>query len=185
MHRTVWLMLLALAAPARAADELPGPAIKFPKVDGWERGEPRKYGDGAQAGYSMPYNAKGIAVTIFVYNRGLKKIPNDLTDEVVRKQFDEACAGVLEAKRLGLYKSAEEAERGDTTFGDGKAAPKALVARFKVVAKDDSKLTSRVYLTVYRDHFIKVRCTGPADRDEDAIKAIRQLLAELGKALAD
>ena len=66
-------------------------------------------------------------------------------------------------------------------FGKGKDAPAALRRRFELELKGGVKL-SEVYVTGYKDHFVKIRISHDPD-DKAAADRIAALLEALGKSL--
>lgn len=57
--------------------------IELPDVKGWERSEKQDLPRESGGGFSVAYDSNGtthIAVTVYVYNRGLARISSDLSD---------------------------------------------------------------------------------------------------------
>lgn len=184
-----FFILLTLApafaqiGPATKPAELPGLKLTFPEVKGWERHEPHAL-PGASGGYSLGYNSKdGTAVTIYVFNRGLAKIADDLNAPEVQEQFTGAKDALKEAKRLGMYEKVEELESGESFLGDKKVGRKALYARFNLQVKK-MDVVSEIYVLAYHDYFIKLRITRLADAPEEAEGALDSLKTEIAKMLA-
>jgi hypothetical protein len=119
---------------------------------------------------------------VYVYNAGLRSIPDDLGAPVVRDQFERAKGDVHAARRQGLYQSVEELSQGEARLGRSPDAPRAHHARFRI-ARGDEKLVSDLYLTVHRDHFVKIRCSRPDTEDAQRQAALAELLDALGTML--
>jgi hypothetical protein len=155
--------------------------LSFPKVNGWALSPPRKLpGDG----YSVAYNAteERVAVTVYVYNRGLARIPNDLTSEPIRRELDGAKDAIMQAKRLGVYEEVREEASKESTLGGGKESPKALYARFRLrIMKQDT--LSELYVLPYQNHFVKVRATRTAQDAKKTQASLDRLYTALGRLL--
>lgn len=105
-------------------------------------------------GFSASYSAPKIEATLYVYDNGLSKIPDDLEDPLVQEEFEKTNAVV--AARL----PEAEAWPDDTT--DRK------LMRIYRVDPEGFKVTC-VALTTSNNHFIKVRISWDRDYDLDAI----------------
>jgi hypothetical protein len=177
--------LLALVGFAQPADDPPGPKINpkidFPDVKGFTRGKVQTFPK-AELGYSVPYDAPGLAVTVYVYNFGLKKIPDGAKSDEVKDEMKRAVADLDRAQQAGLYKSVKEVGKEEAVaLGKGKDAPAALRRQFEVERKDGVK-SSAIYVVGYKDHFVKLRITHNPD-DKDAADKIAALLEALGGAI--
>ncbi len=162
-------------------DDPPGPKIDFPEVKGMTRGKVQTFPQ-AELGYSVAYNAPGFVASVYVYNLGLKKIPDGTKSDEVKDEIKRAVRDLDLAKQQGLYKSVKEVGKQETvTLGKGKGAPSILRQRFEVERKDGAKL-SEVYVTGYKNHFVKIRITHDPD-DKMAADKIAALLEGLGTAL--
>jgi hypothetical protein len=176
------LALCAWAASVDAQDKPPELKLDFPKVKGWDRLDRRALPP-ESGGYCTGYHANGnVVVTVYVYNRGLTKISDDLSAKEVKKEMAGAIEGVMEAKRLGHYEEAREESSGETSLGDPEKGPRALHARFRLQIDKEDHL-SDIYVLPYRNHFIKIRTTRAA-KDAAAAGRLEPLYAELGKLLA-
>lgn len=173
--------LFALVGIAQPADDPPGPKIEWPDVKGFTRGKVQTFPK-AELGYSVAYDTPGLAVTIYVYNLGLKKIPDGAKSDEVKDEMKRTVADLDRAKQAGLYKSVKEIGKEETVaLGKVKGAPSALRRQFEVERKDGVKL-SAIYVTGYKDHFVKIRITHNPD-DKEAADKIATLLEVLGGAI--
>jgi hypothetical protein len=189
LSAVVYFLLLATpAAHSQSkvegkAAEGAGPKLSFPEVKGWVLSAPRPLPP-ESGGYSVGYNSVDkVAVTVYVYNRGLARVPDDLSAKEVQRELAGAKAAVLEAKRLGLYKEVREEESGQSSLGGRKEGPKTLYARFRVQIGDQDNV-SEIYVMPYRNHFIKLRVTRPATAPESVRASLDRLYAQLSKLLA-
>lgn len=175
--------LLALVGSARPADdELPGPKIEWPEVKGLDRQKPNMFKDAA-LGYSVAYLGEGTVITVFVYNLGLKKIPNGPDSETVKAEMYESLLALEANKANGRYKNLSPVSEKVIPFGSSKTAPQIRRKRYEAdIAKEGPAITE-LYITGYKDYFIKIRATYPADAKEKGEKLVDTLLDGLGKGL--
>jgi hypothetical protein len=188
MIRSLFVLAAAtVLVGAARSDDLPGPKITFPDVKGLTRDKPQTYPK-AELGYSVGYKAPGFTATVYVYNMGLAKIPDGIKSDEVKDELKRAAGDIDRAVQAGLYKSAKEVGKEETvTMGKGKGAPELLRRRFELEIKDTVRNTesvrqSEVYVTGYKNHFVKVRITHEPD-DKTAPDKTAALLAGLGGAL--
>jgi hypothetical protein len=173
---------LVLVDARAAAEGTEKPKLDLPDVKGWDRTPPRKLPP-ESGGYSVAYNSPaGTAVTVYVYDRGRSKIPSDLSDEIVKQEWEGARAAVHQLRRPGGYDSVEEESAGERTLGGRKDGRKTLYARFRV-ALQGQKGTSELYVLPYRDRFIKIRITRRGDAGKAEADRLDALFAALGQAL--
>lgn len=171
----------ALVGSARPAEDPPGPKIDFPDVKGLTRGKIQTFPK-AELGYSVGYSAPGFSATIYVYDLGMKKIPDGSKSDEVKGQMKQAASDLEAVRQAGVYKSVKELGMEETVpLGKGKDAPTTLRRRFELELKGGVKL-SEVYVTGYKDHFVKIRISHDPD-DKAAPEKIAALLEELGKSL--
>jgi hypothetical protein len=187
------LLVTALAGVAWGAE--PAPAAKeadatlklaIPDVKGWER-TPSRALPAAHGGYTVAFNFEPprIAVTLYVLNRNLKQIENDLAGRPIQTEFALAKDAIYQATQKGLYKSAKEEESREATLGLLKDGPKCLYARF-AITMEERQTVSEIYVLAHKNHFVKLRVTRAADGDAKAAQAaLDGLYAALAKALAD
>jgi hypothetical protein len=175
--------LLAVVGSARPADDdLPGPKITWPEVKGLDRQKPNTFKDAA-LGYSVAYLGEGTVITVFVYNLGLKKIPDGPDSETVKAEMYESVLALEANKASGRYKSLQPLDEKVIPFGSGKGAPQIRRKRYEAEVVKEGAVLTEVYVTGYKDHFIKLRATYPADDKEKGQKQLETLLDGLGKGL--
>jgi hypothetical protein len=160
-----------------------GERLNLPKVDGWKAGSERPI-FGEDTGYSVGYSGQGVTVTVYVYNRGLKSVPDDLTAKEVQQEFELVKEAVQEAKSRGIYEDVKELKSDQATLGGLPDGPKALHVVFNLrVLKQDSR--SEFYLLTHRNHFIKLRVSrtidGGKEQDADLARLYKALANELAK----
>lgn len=188
MHRLsplfALLVLLTCASrlPADApAANPPGLKLALPDVDGWTHAQPEPLPP-EHGGYIVDYELARphVAATLYVLNRGLPRIENNLTSEAIRTEFAAAKKSIQQAAQMGLYKNVKEEHSGESTLGQLKSAPKCLYARYAMTVEDEP-VTSELYVLPYRNHFIKLRIT----RAAGAADALNRLHTAFAKMLAD
>lgn len=170
-------IVFAAAGFAGETDASKGPTLqlKFPEVPGWKLGERHNYDDPSD-GYSVPYKAPdGTTMTVYVYNRNLKTIPDGIDSDAYKSELAGAKAQLEDARKLGYYTSVEETGDSETLIGTLKAR------RFSfILGTKERKLASDLWLAIHKNHFIKLRCTRNA-ATETSDKSIAKLLEALGE----
>jgi len=177
------LALVAVTLPAAADDpKLPGPKIEWPEVKGFTKGKLQVFPQAA-LGYSLSYDAPGVAVTAYVYNKGLPKIPDGAKSQALKEEMRQAAGDLEAARQRGLYTSVKEVGgEAAVALNKGKDARVALRRQFEVGRKDGTRL-SDVYLTAYKDHFVKLRVTYNPEGKAEAETKIAALLEAIGDRL--
>ena len=177
--------LCILLSSARADTPKEKPELPLPKVEGWEKSDARPLPKESGRGYSVAYNCKEphVAVTVYVYDRGLAEIPDDLASAAVKREFEGAKAAVHAAKKQGAYDEVKEEKSGESRLGGRDAAPKALHARFRTTI-EKQELTSDLYVLSHRNQFVKIRVTRPADSEKAAKPRLDLLFDGIAKVLA-
>jgi hypothetical protein len=161
-------LLLAAASGIATAATYTDKATKlrFPdKLGPWEKRDVHHYDNpahGTSIGYRHPLT--GVA-TFYIYHNGLKKIPNGGKSDVVRREFA-GVLGEIEATYSGAdyehLKKVMEAE--PEVRGNGKAATLlAAVYSFSVRDQHPPQRLSYAMVTGFRNRFLKLRFTLPAD----------------------
>src|SRR3954452_25265337 len=89
------LLLASLATAARAE----APKLHLPDVQGWEHTDARPIPGGD--GYSVAYDsaAPHITVTLYVFNRNLPRVEDNLTSQAIRDEFASAKDAIQQAVR--------------------------------------------------------------------------------------
>src|SRR4051812_43970413 len=149
------------------------PDLWFPEVEGWERRDREKLpGGGFVVNYRLKSKVDRGVMTIFVYDHGLEKVPDDLNDVVVLADLIAAKNAVQSMQRRGGYDEVKEEDKGTvSTLGGQKDAHKAWHAQFRIKVQGH-ELVSEIYDLPYRDHFFKVR----ADREAAAPERVREAM---------
>lgn len=173
--------LLALAATAQPT-RAPAPernaetGLVFPATIG----PARKVGsvDYAQSnaapelGYAWNYETQAITTTFYIYNFGISEISSGARGSVVLAQFQQAIADIEAGAKAGRYEQLKPSQGpSDCTIG-------AMVFRcitFTAVHPEDKRpVFTRLFVTGYRNYFLKIRQDWPqnapaAAREVDAV----------------
>lgn len=182
----VWVALVAACSKPKVeitripVEEKP---FSFPEVEGWTRSDPRPLPK-ESGGYSVAYDSVDmIAVTVYVYNRGLTHVPQDLSDEVLVNEINSAEAAIFEAERMQIYENVRLEKSGTWTLGGLKDAPQALYARFRIRIEDREN-GSEIYVLPYQNQFIKIRVTRPAGGAATVPTSLNRLFEALSQLLS-
>ena len=188
MHRLLLIVLVSAVAVAHgpAADDLPAVKVDFPDVAGFKKTKPRTF-DKKELGYSIAYDSTdsdvSLAVTTYVYTGGKASIPDGGKSDEVTAEMGGIVKGIQFYTENGTYKSYKETDSGVKPLGAAKGAPQAAWKRFDLVQKDGTKTVSEAYLLGYKNHFVKLRVTYPADRQKESEKALATVLDGIGAAV--
>jgi len=178
------LLVGLLASSARADDsKLPGPKIVLPEVAGLTRQKPNLFKEAGQ-GYSVSYFGKdtSLTVTLYVYNLGRDRIPPGAGSDAVKAEMLDSLNALEANKTSGRYKAIAPA--GETTVTPaGKGGPEFRRRRYEIDITKEGEGTTELYLTGYKDHFVKIRTTY-LDRDRtECEKQVAKLLEVLSAEL--
>jgi len=153
--------------------------IEFPTVDGWTRGEKQIIpDDGGGRGHVINYDSKTNGrVTVYIYTRGLKSIPDGL-GKLVEEELEGAKAAIRVVAGTGAYGEVKGGKTETITLGGDKGRVKSLRASY-VFNRNGQVLNSEIYLFGYQDHFIKLRASRPASASNEAFAALLLSLDQL------
>lgn len=149
----------------------------FPQtVAGFSFKDKREYGDPG-LGYGLNYWSKdGTLMTVIVYDLGIKGIEDGINGPRVQQQMRQAREDVDRAVDVGYYRAARLID------DVGVFSPLFLRASYDIVRNDGVQRRSHLFMRGQHEHFVKVRATGPADRQIDTTIAnfLDQLLTIIG-----
>lgn len=178
------MMVLGLAAVALAqlppAEEAPPPPYRDEKLglvfatDGsFHRTGPHVFAD-PQAGYAVSYDYQlpddqtpkpstpfGMRITIDVYDAGLTTIAAGPESPAVEQQFAKSVAALTAAQQLGVYRAVAAQGPADAASIGLAGGLQFRRQQFTLTGKDGKILNSTLYLTGYKNHFLKIRVTMP------------------------
>jgi hypothetical protein len=182
----VIVLMCVQPAPSDTTEPFKEPAtgIVFPaKLGKWNRGEDHTYRPGL--GVSIAYRSEeGVTATVFVYNLNLGNIPAGTASKAVKDQFKQAQGDIAGAAKQRGGSAALRTE-DEISLGAGPQSPRALRAVFTLTEMDGNDLTAHVYLTGYKNQFLKIRATYPGKNEKASEPAIKQLLNDLGGLLKE
>lgn len=177
--------LVVLVGSARTADDaLPGPKINWPEVKGLDRQKPHVFKD-EKLGYSVGYLNEGTIITVFVYNLGVEKIPAGPDSDALKAEMYESLLA-LEANKTGAkprYKNLSPLDEKVIAFGSSKTAPQLRRKRYEAEIIGEGAAVAELYMTGYKNYFLKIRATYPTEDKEKNQKKIDDLLDALSKEL--
>jgi hypothetical protein len=135
----------------------------FPQtVAGFSFKEKRQYGD-PRLGYGLNYMSEDrILITVIVYNLGIKDITDGINGPRVQQQMQKAREDVDRTVNDGYNRSVHLI---DDVEG---FSPLFLRASYNIAGRDGIQKRSHLFIRGQRQHFVKVRTTGPANRQLDA-----------------
>ncbi len=169
----------------QASDEekLPGPKIAWPAVEGLGKQKVNVFKD-KDLGYSVAYygDKTSLTATAYVYNLGRAKIPTDADSDAVKAEMLDSLNALEANKTNGWYKTLSPL--GETLVSPaGKGGPVFRRKRYEAdIAKEGEGITE-LYLTTYKNYFIKLRTTYLNADKAEAEKQIAKLLESLAGEL--
>ena len=138
----------------------------------------------AGLGVSVGYGAPDVTATIYLYNMGMKSIPEGIDASDFRTHFDQVVAEVIGAGQNGPYRDVKILSVEKALLDPGKDGPSALSATFTyVVLHSGKEVLSKLYLMGYKNHFLKIRFTGHMERRIEGEKALERFLQELSEII--
>ena len=134
-------------------------------------------------GISVGYNAIGSFVNIYVYNYRLKSIPEDIQSPVVKAHLKQVFNDVLEEERRGFYKGVKKIEQKVVPLNpEDPKGPKGWLVTMTYKFKE-MDIISKIFLTTYKNNFIKVRYSYNAVFKKRAENDFNKLLLFLGNEM--
>lgn len=134
----------------------------FPQtVAGFSFQDKGQYGD-PRLGYGLNYRSEdGILITVIVYDLGLKDIADGIDGPRVQQQMKQARGDVDLNVNVGNYRSAHLIDDVEVF------SPLFLRVSYNIVRKDGVQRRSHLFIRGQHQHFVKVRATGPTNRQID------------------
>jgi hypothetical protein len=135
-------------------------------------------------GSLIQYAGPDLGVSVYVYDSQVEKIPSGAGSPIVRKEFEDVIEVIHLSKEIGLIQSVKEVSQETVFLDPGKKSQEVLSASFQIT-KDGESLVTRLFLTGYGNHFLKLRVTyEPAER-EKAEAALGEFLVDLATFLEE
>jgi hypothetical protein len=133
-------------------------------------------------GYGYTYVASGIKATVYTYNLHYVDIPDGTDSSMVSKEFEKTINDVYTAEWLGVCQSVKTLSRSEIVLGSPSSELSVLRAHL-AFELDDTGFNSFVFLTGYRNRFLKIRVTYPRESEKKAKKTLERFLYDLGMFL--
>ena len=182
MNRTWWLWItlagVPLAVSAQTVTLLPSP-LELPARIGplLHDGAPHHFSD-PRLGSAWQYDGEGQSLTVYVYDLGIKNIPDGSDSVETCEQFEQAKGDVFQAKYPGTEFKSEQLVRLSPP-ADLPLAREA-VFEFKV---DGRPAHSFVWITGSANLFMKMRFTADASLGNELPATRRAILTAFGNAV--
>jgi hypothetical protein len=143
--------------------------LTFPFEIGWlhfDKGEDNEQEEPG-LGQSLSYKAPGIICSLYIYDRGLANIPDDVADAAVVEEFESASREIAEHRPD--FEAVPDQQQGQD-----------CLERYYRVGEQGQQ-ASLLWLTTSRGRFIKARVTWVRDHfiDEAAINFVAAVLANI------
>lgn len=128
-------------------------------------------------GLGWSYHTEGIKADVYLYTGRLTTIPDDLSSPLVAGHFQEVVSEIYAMKAQGYYtdvRTVTPEERiyiGSTPF---------LHAELKFTQENVPRV-SHVYLTVWKNQFLKIRFTYFASEQKAGTKALAEFVPAIVK----
>ena len=135
------------------------------------------------AGYSLRYAHDLLKVDIYVYDKNLLEIPNGCVGEPIDAELRSIESSIRHYERLGAYRDVEQLDAGEYLVEESELAFQWLRLRYRQqpgpgVAYAGLRF-SEAFVRGFRDHFVKVRVTYPAESTTTIRTNVMRELAEL------
>ena len=146
---------------------------ELPLVPGLDRGEIHQY-EVPELGWSVPYRAEGLAVTVYVYPRAGGRA-------TLAEEFESAKAELIEfSRRRGLEVTvlAKSPGRVDPNRLDASALHGSFLLQGSEQSGEQSRF-SEIILMIGADEFVKIRSTYAPGEPKRTGRTINELLAAL------
>jgi len=182
MKKTGWLWItlagVPLAVAAQTVTLLPSPLELPARIGPLEHdGAPHHFPD-KRLGSAYQYEGNGQTLTVYVYDLGLKNIPDGSDSVETCGQFEEAKAGVIQADYADTVLKSEQLVR--LSPPDDLPLAREAVFEFKI---DGRPAHSYVWITGAANLFMKMRFTADASLGSELPATRRAILTAFGKAV--
>ncbi|REJ78183.1 MAG: hypothetical protein DWQ47_17755 [Acidobacteria bacterium] len=151
----------------------------LPKVEGWQQGETRSYGD-ARLGMSVGFNSeKGGTFTVFVYDKGITNIQDGPDSDLAKEEVSAAKAEIQMAIELGYYEKVEFHDEEIVALSENVKSRRLRMTLFA----NGRKLTSEIYVYGHLGYFIKFRATRAYEDKASANKDFNEFVKKVADSL--
>ncbi len=129
-------------------------------------------------GISIGYNGYITNVTIYIYNMGIKNIPYDLYSDLSINAFNDAKEEIWKAENMDVYSNVHKVLEGEIKYGDLK-----FLCSIYRLDQDEYDRISYIYLTIFKNHFLKIRYTYDLSEKKYGEKIMENFFDELNRVL--
>jgi len=133
-------------------------------------------------GISVGYNGPGITVTVYLYTLGIKRIPAGPDSSILKEELQHAEGDITTMEERGSYANVKKISEGKAPLNVNGSGPVALYAYYRYTQNGESRV-SYLYLTGFRNHFLKIRFTYDKDVRLTAERTRIQFLEEFSRIL--
>jgi hypothetical protein len=126
----------------------------------------------AGLGHSVEYDAPHWTVTVYIYDKKQKAIPEEVESGAISKEFEAAKGDIFRAEEKGYY--SDVALNGEFLLADLSGQNRFQCASFGFVHKKRGDVDSFLCVTSWLGKFVKMRAT--ADRSDGTESAFRQYM---------
>jgi len=159
-------------------------------IAGLVKGEITHYKD-PRLGVSVGYNAPGITSTVYIYNLGIRKIQTVPPSPILDEHFKQVIEEIYTIEKQGGYENVRAISHRATLRYDANGKQRVLLAIYSYLQNEGKRVLDKpiqrmsvIYLTGYRNHFVKVRFTYNEEIQFQGDEACRRFFDEIEKTLS-
>jgi len=141
-----------------------------------------KYFQDPRLGSVIEYNAPGITGLVYIYNLGMKSIDDNPASPAFKQHFQGVIQDIFNFEKSGHYRDVKLLSEETIPFGPEKTCSQARSASL-TYTQGGKSLRCKVYLLVYKQHFIKIRFNFLADAKMQPEGALAAFCNRIGTQL--
>lgn len=131
-------------------------------------------------GVGVSYRSPTIKADVYLYTEALPSIPDGVESPLITQHFQQICGDIYTLEKIGAYHSVERLSEGKVSLG----THVALSASFSYF-QDGVEQLSYIYLTGYKNHFLKIRFTYHKSTESNGKTSLNTFLGRIGELLAN
>ena len=185
-RRAILAMVFMLVAVGRIeAKDTPAAILsRLPKqIGGLDHGKLSDFDD-PKLGASIPFNGKGLTITLYVYDLGHEKITDGIADPIVQRAFEMAKGEIQAAKESGRYSEMKLLSEGRGAYQGREAV---LEAKYDLAMRlnngESIPVFSEIHVFGAWNHIFKLRITAGRENRNTLSPKTARFIAELLKAV--
>jgi len=137
----------------------------------------------AGLGISVNYQADSrMNATVYIYDSGISNIPDDLDSKIVKDQFNQVIQEIFMAYEKGVYEAVVKLTEGKMYLANSAESLEVLSALLMISTRKKRRF-SHIYLSVFNNHFLKIRYSYDESVEAEGIKTLRLFSDEVDKLL--